>query len=44
MMRKVVNITSIAGTDGNRGPDRLLSGKAGVIGMTKTLGEEVGQT
>ena len=36
VMRKVVNITSIAGTDGNPGQAGYSSGKAGVIGLTKT--------
>ena len=34
VMRKVVNITSIAGTDGNPGQAGYASGKAGVIGLT----------
>lgn len=42
-MRKVVNITSIAGTDGNAGQVGYSSGKAGVIGMTKTLAKEWGR-
>jgi 3-oxoacyl-[acyl-carrier protein] reductase len=43
VMRKVVNITSIAGTDGNAGQVGYSSGKAGVIGMTKTLAKEWGR-
>jgi 3-oxoacyl-[acyl-carrier protein] reductase len=43
IMRKVVNITSIAGTDGNPGQIGYSSGKAGVIGMTKTLAKEWGR-
>jgi len=43
VMRKVVNITSIAGTDGNPGQVGYSSGKAGVIGMTKTLAKEWGR-
>lgn len=43
VMRKVVNITSIAGTDGNAGQIGYSSGKAGVIGMTKTLAKEWGR-
>jgi 3-oxoacyl-[acyl-carrier protein] reductase len=35
VMRKVVNITSIAGTDGNPGQLGYSSGKACVIGLTK---------
>src|SRR5690348_13574613 len=41
--RKVVNITSIAGTDGNPGQAGYSSGKAGVIGLTKTLAKEWGR-
>jgi 3-oxoacyl-[acyl-carrier protein] reductase len=43
VMRKVVNITSIAGTDGNPGQIGYASGKAGVIGMTKTMAKEWGR-
>lgn len=43
VMRKVVNITSIAGTDGNPGQSGYSSGKAGVIGLTKTLAKEWGR-
>jgi 3-oxoacyl-[acyl-carrier protein] reductase len=43
VMRKVVNITSIAGTDGNPGQVGYSSGKAGVIGLTKTLAKEWGR-
>ncbi len=43
VMRKVVNITSIAGTDGNPGQAGYASGKAGVIGLTKTLAKEWGR-
>src|SRR6202049_2840644 len=42
-MRKVVNITSIAGTDGNAGRGGYGAGKAGVIGLTKTLAKEWGR-
>jgi 3-oxoacyl-[acyl-carrier protein] reductase len=42
-MRKVVNITSITGTDGNPGQAGYASGKAGVIGLTKTLAKEWGR-
>ncbi|MGO9260086.1 MAG: SDR family NAD(P)-dependent oxidoreductase [Bryobacteraceae bacterium] len=41
--RKVVNITSIAGTDGNAGQAGYSSGKAGVIGFTKTMAKEWGR-
>src|SRR6266702_1917799 len=43
VMRKVVNITSIAGTDGNPGQSGYSSAKAGVIGLTKTLAKEWGR-
>ncbi len=42
-MRKVVNITSIAGTDGNPGQAGYSAGKAGVIGLTKTMAKEWGR-
>ncbi len=41
--RKVVNITSISGTDGNPGQAGYSSGKAGVIGLTKTMAKEWGR-
>jgi 3-oxoacyl-[acyl-carrier protein] reductase len=41
--RKVVNITSIAGTDGNPGQAGYSSGKAGVIGFTRTMAKEWGR-
>jgi 3-oxoacyl-[acyl-carrier protein] reductase len=43
IMRKVVNITSISGTDGNAGQIGYSTGKAGVIGMTKTMAKEWGR-
>lgn len=43
VMRKVVNITSIAGTDGNAGQAGYSSGKAAVIGLTKSLAKEWGR-
>ncbi|MBI1787535.1 MAG: SDR family oxidoreductase [Acidobacteria bacterium] len=43
VMRKVVNITSIAGTDGNPGQAGYSSGKAGILGLTKTLAKEWGR-
>lgn len=43
VMRKVVNITSIAGTDGGAGQAGYSSGKAGVVGLTKTLSKEWGR-
>ena len=43
VMRKVVNITSISGLDGNPGQVGYASGKAAVVGMTKTLAKEWGR-
>jgi 3-oxoacyl-[acyl-carrier protein] reductase len=43
VMRKVVNITSIAATDGNPGQAAYSAGKAGIIGLTKTLAKEWGR-
>lgn len=43
VMRKVVNITSISGLDGNPGQCGYASGKAAIIGLTKTLAKEWGR-
>lgn len=43
VMRKVVNITSIAGTDGNAGQAGYSSGKAAVIGLTRAIAKEWGR-
>ena len=43
VMRKVVNITSISGLDGNPGQSGYASGKAAVVGLTKTLAKEWGR-
>jgi 3-oxoacyl-[acyl-carrier protein] reductase len=43
VMRKVVNITSISGTDGNAGQAGYSAGKAAVIGLTRTLAKEWGR-
>jgi 3-oxoacyl-[acyl-carrier protein] reductase len=43
VMRKVVNITSIAGLDGNPGQAGYSSGKAAVVGLTKTMAKEWGR-
>lgn len=42
-MRKVVNITSISGLDGNPGQAGYASGKSAVVGLTKTLAKEWGR-
>jgi 3-oxoacyl-[acyl-carrier protein] reductase len=41
--RKIVNITSIAATDGGPGQSGYSSGKAAVIGLTRTLAKEWGR-
>ena len=41
--RKVVNVTSIAGVHGNPGQASYATGKAGIIGLTKTLAKEWGR-
>jgi 3-oxoacyl-[acyl-carrier protein] reductase len=43
VFRKVVNVSSISGTFGNAGQANYSSGKAGVVGLTKTLAKEWGQ-
>ncbi len=43
VMRKVVNICSIAGLYGNAGQLGYAAGKAAIIGMTKTLAKEWGR-
>lgn len=43
VMRKVVNVTSISGLDGNPGQSAYASGKAAVVGLTKTLAKEWGR-
>ena len=42
-VRKVVNISSMAGQFGNAGQLNYTAGKAGIIGMTKTLAKEWGR-
>ena len=41
--RKVVNVSSIAGVNGNPGQIAYAAGKAAIIGMTKTLAKEWGR-
>jgi 3-oxoacyl-[acyl-carrier protein] reductase len=43
VFRKVVNVSSISGTFGNAGQANYSAGKAGVVGLTKTLAKEWGQ-
>src|SRR6185436_17422030 len=42
IFRKVVNVTSISGTQGNLGQINYSTAKAGLVGMTKTLAREWG--
>lgn len=42
VMRKIVNVSSIAGTDGNAGQANYSTAKAGILGFTKTLAKEWG--
>jgi len=43
VMRKVVNITSISGLGGNPGQSGYSSGKAAIVGLTKTIAKEWGR-
>jgi 3-oxoacyl-[acyl-carrier protein] reductase len=43
VMRKVVNISSTSGTQGNPGQINYSAGKSGIMGMTKTLAKEWGR-
>ena len=43
VMRKVVNISSVSGTEGNAGQMGYSAGKAGINGMTKSLAKEWGR-
>ena len=43
VVRKVVNISSTSGVNGNAGQANYSSGKAGVIGLTKALAREWGR-
>lgn len=44
VVRKVVNISSVAGTGGNVGQSGYSAGKAGLTGLTKTLAKEWGRS
>ena len=41
--RRIINISSVVGLYGNFGQTNYAAAKAGVIGMTKTLGKELGR-
>ncbi|PHQ71164.1 MAG: 3-oxoacyl-ACP reductase [Sneathiella sp.] len=43
VFRKIVNISSIAGTGGNAGQINYSTAKSGVLGMTKTMAKEWGR-
>jgi 3-oxoacyl-[acyl-carrier protein] reductase len=43
VFRKIVNTSSVSGTMGNPGQANYASGKAAVVGLTKTLAKEWGQ-
>jgi 3-oxoacyl-[acyl-carrier protein] reductase len=43
VFRKIVNVSSISGTMGNAGQANYSAGKAGLVGLTKTLAKEWGQ-
>jgi len=43
VMRKVVNISSVAGIFGNAGQVNYATAKAGIVGMTETLAKEWGR-
>ena len=43
VFRKVVNVSSISGVQGNAGQVNYAAGKAGIVGMTKSLAREWGR-
>lgn len=43
VVRKVVNITSVSGLGGNAGQAAYSSGKAAIVGLTKTMAKEWGR-
>lgn len=42
VMRKIINVSSVSGTDGTAGQVNYASAKAGIIGLTKSLSREWG--
>jgi len=42
IMRKIINVSSVSGTDGTAGQANYSSAKAGIIGLTKSLSREWG--
>jgi 3-oxoacyl-[acyl-carrier protein] reductase len=42
VMRKIINVSSVSGTDGTAGQANYSSAKAGIIGLTKSLSREWG--
>lgn len=43
VMRKIINVSSTSGTQGNIGQINYAAGKSGIMGMTKTLSKEWGR-
>jgi 3-oxoacyl-[acyl-carrier protein] reductase len=43
VFRKIVNVSSVSGMMGNAGQANYAAGKAGIVGLTKTLAKEWGQ-
>jgi len=43
VFRKIVNVSSTSGMNGNAGQANYSAGKLGIVGMTKTLAKEWGQ-
>ena len=43
MVRKIVNVSSTSGTNGNAGQVNYSAGKAAIVGVTKTLAKEWGR-
>lgn len=43
VMRKIINVSSVAGTDGNAGQANYSTAKSGILGFTKTLAKEWGR-